>query len=102
MPICPSVIAGIHITNEGWISVDKRSGLSCSWFWLEEPQIVKLCNINSLTSFDKANQLIINYRNKVYPQMKNLAKDVEEYPFGGCGGNVRELVFEYINLQREL
>lgn len=102
VPICPSVIAGIHITNEGWISVDNRSGLSCSWFWLEEPQVVKLCNVNSLTSFAEADRLIINYRNKVYQQMKNQAKDIEEYPFGGCGGNVCELVFEYIALQRDL
>lgn len=102
VPVCPSVIAGIHVANDGWISVDKRSGLSCSWFWLEEPQVVKLCDINTLDSFLKADQLIIDYRNNVYHQMKCLAKDIEEYPFGGCGGNIRELALEYIKLQREL
>ena len=102
VPICPSVIAGIHIANDGWVSVDKRSGLSCSWFWLEEPQTVKLCNVNMLSSFSNADKLIINYRNEVYQQMKKLISNIEEYPFGGCGGNVRELAFEYVALQKEL
>lgn len=102
VPICPSVIGGIHITNDGWISVDKRSGLSCSWFWLEEPHVVKLCDVNSLVSFKEADKLIIDYRNKVYQQMKSLSENIEEYPFGGCGGNVRELALEYIALEIEL
>lgn len=102
VPICPSVIAGFHITNDGWISVDEKSGLSCSWFWLEEPKVKKLCNVNTLSSFNEADQLIINYRNEVYQQLRGLVKDIEEYPFGGCGGNVRELAFEYLTIQKEL
>lgn len=102
VPICPSVIGGIHITNDGWISVDKRSGLSCSWFWLEEPAILKLCDVNSLISFREAEKMIISYRNKVYQQMNTIAEKIEEHPFGGCGGNIRELTYEYLALQEEI
>ncbi len=99
VPICPSVIAGLHITNDGWISVDKRSGLSCSWFWLETPQIVKLCEVNSINSFKEADYAIIEYRKSVIMQMTELTKKIEVFPFGGCGGNVKDLAEDYVKLQ---
>ena len=102
VPICPSVISGVHIKYDGWVSVDKVSGLSCSWFWLETPQIVKLCDINRASSFIEAEQLIFSYRNKVLDEMVHLAPTIEEYPFGGCGGNVKSLAEEYIHLQKSL
>lgn len=100
VPICPSVIAGIHITNDGWVSVDRRSGLSCSWFWLETPQTQKLCKVNELMSLGEADSAIINYRNSVYREMEKLVSQIEEHPFGGCGGNIKALAEEYIKLQK--
>lgn len=100
IPICPSVIAGFHITYNGQISVDRRSGLSCSWFWLEDPDVVDLCNVNAINSFDEVDPLIINYRNSVLEGLKQIAPTIEEHPFGGCGGNIKSLVQEYINLQQ--
>lgn len=102
VPTCPSVISGIHITNDGWISVDKRSGLSCSWFWLETPQIAKLCEVNSISSFKEADHAIIKYRKRVINQMNELTKKIEVHPFGGCGGNVKELAEEYVKLQSSI
>ena len=99
VPICPSVIAGLHITSDGSISVDKRSGLSCSWFWLETPRVIKLCDVNTLGSFSEADTSIIEYRQKVLSQMVELTKSIETYPFGGCGGNVKNLAEEYIKTQ---
>jgi MoaA/NifB/PqqE/SkfB family radical SAM enzyme len=102
VPICPSVIAGIHIANDGWVSVDRRSGLSCSWFWLETPQTVKLCDVNAIGTFSEADRAIIEYRKKVIRQMIELTKQIEIHPFGGCGGNVRDLAEEYVKLQISL
>ena len=102
VPICPSVVAGLHITSDGYISVDKKSGLSCSWFWLETPQTVKLCNVNMIKSFSDADSAILSYRNETLEQMVCLAEQIEEYPFGGCGGNVKDLAQEYIKLQSSL
>ncbi len=102
VPTCPSVIAGLHITNDGWISVDKRSGLSCSWFWLETPQTVRLCEVNSISNFLEADYAIIEYRKSVMLQMTELTKTIEAHPFGGCGGNVKDLAEEYVKLQASL
>ena len=102
VPTCPSVIAGLHITNDGWVSVDKRSGLSCSWFWLETPQTVRLCEVNSISNFQEADYAIIEYRKRVMLQMAELTKKIEVHPFGGCGGNVKDLAEEYVKLQASL
>ena len=102
VPICPSVIAGIHITNDGYVSVDQKSGLSCSWFWLETPQIVRLCDVNAIDSLSKADTKIFKYRKSVINQMAVLSEQIEEYPFGGCGGNVCDLAREYVRIQSSL
>ena len=102
IPICPSVISGFHITHNGMISVDEKSGLSCSWFWLEDPQIIELCNINAISSFDIAYSKIMDYRNRVLGNVERIAPTIEEHPFGGCGGNIKDLVDEYILLQKNI
>ena len=99
VPVCPSVICGLHITHDGSISVDKRSGLSCSWFWLETPQVVPLCNVNHISSFSEADKLVFHYRNSVLDRLNDLLPSIENHPFGGCGGNVKSLAEEYVRLQ---
>lgn len=100
VPICPSVIAGLHITNDGYISVDKVSGLSCSWFWLKDPDTKQLCNVNQIDSFYEADQEIMQYRESVIEQMAMLVPQIEEHPFGGCGGNIKDLAQGYVKLHR--
>ena len=39
VPQCPAVISSIHISAENEVIVDEYSGLSCNWFWLEEPKL---------------------------------------------------------------
>lgn len=102
VPICPSVIAGIHINNDGYISVDSKSGLSCSWFWLETPQTVNLCEVNTLTSLTNAEKAILNYRKKTINNLPMLNSNIEEHPFGGCGGNIKDLFDDYVNIQHNL
>lgn len=102
VPICPSVIAGIHITNDGFVSADKKSGLSCSWFWLETPQTIQLCGINVIESFEEADRAVMRFRTSVIEQMAVLTEQIEEHPFGGCGGNVRDLARAYVELHSSM
>jgi len=101
-PICPSVIAGIHICSDGFISVDKDSGLSCSWFWLKTPQKIKLCKVNDISSFSEAEEKILEYRKKTINNMTTLCTQIEEYPFGGCGGNIKDLANEYVRIHEAI
>jgi len=39
IPICPASISSIHITNTNKVICNERTGLSCPWFWLDEPEL---------------------------------------------------------------
>jgi MoaA/NifB/PqqE/SkfB family radical SAM enzyme len=102
VPICPSVIAGIHIASSGYVTVDKKSGLSCSWFWLETPNTVDLCAINDITSLRQAESRILEYRKAVLPDLFGIENQIEEHPFGGCGGNIKDLFSDYLKMQSSI
>jgi len=102
VPICPAVISGIHVAINGYVTVDRKSGLSCSWFWLETPDVENICNFNKIKSFCEVEQKIREYRKKSIDQLFVLKKDIQEYPFGGCGGNVKDLFDDYLNIQSKL
>lgn len=89
LPICPSTIGAIHISNKGDIVVDSKSGLSCSWFWMESPCMEILGNIHEHMSYTDICDRIINYRYKMKGKMPE--KDADTV-FGGCGGNIAELL----------
>lgn len=95
IPICPSVLFGIHIDFEGDIIVDKTSGLSCQWFWLSEPQSVKICNFVK-NDIDYISRCIVNYRKSKYNDVKQIYKEHNELIFGGCGGDIKNLLKFYI------
>jgi MoaA/NifB/PqqE/SkfB family radical SAM enzyme len=102
VPICPSVIAGIHIASSGYVTVDKRSGLSCSWFWLETPDTVNLCEVNKIDSLHVAERLILEHRKSILPGLYSMAGQIVEHPFGGCGGNIKDLFSDYIKIQSSI
>ena len=96
IPICPSVLFGIHINNTGCIIVDKLSGLSCHWFWLKEPQVEVLSHIGELP-FDEISQRIIDNRKSKIENVMQIMPSIPSLSFGGCGGNIKELLSFYIN-----
>lgn len=92
LPICPSIVGAIHITNRGDIVLDSRSGLSCSWFWMESPCMITLENISEHSAYDQICEKIIEYRKNVKNNLGNMASGYEDNVFGGCGGNIAELL----------
>ena len=95
IPNCPSTIGSIHIAANGDITVDALSGLSCSWFWLETPNIISLGNINQGFDYYEVVDKIFDYRKKVFHNVHSLEKPYVDSSFGGCGGNIRELLVIY-------
>lgn len=92
LPICPSAIGAIHITNKGDIVLDSRSGLSCSWFWLEAPCLITLGNISEHIAYDEICKRILEYRESVKCNIENITSNCVDNVFGGCGGNIAELL----------
>lgn len=99
VPICPSVIAGIHINHERQVIVDSTTGLSCHWFWLRAPQTSIVYTLDSVVSYDDIVSSILAYRNDKLITTKNLATELEPLVIGGCGGDIKYLLNEYVAIQ---
>ncbi len=100
MPTCPATISGIHVTNTNNIILDKRTGLSCPWFWLDEPQLEVIGNIQNM-SYDEIVNSVLKYRQSKLLDVENMEKNIELYPFGGCGGNAKQLLRTYLDISQK-
>ena len=95
IPICPSVLFGLHIGYDGYVLVDEISGLSCHWFWLTEPKIMKLARFEK-QSFRELSDIVIANRNKMRNILNSLLKNRRKLIFGGCGGDIVDLLTYYL------
>lgn len=99
IPICPATISAIHVTNENDVIVDKRTGLSCAWFWLDEPSMIKIGNITKMSP-EEITHRIIEYRKLKFKDVINIEKTLVSNPIGGCGGDAKELLKRYIAIAK--
>jgi MoaA/NifB/PqqE/SkfB family radical SAM enzyme len=97
IPICPAVICGIHIRYDGVVTVDAKTGLSCHWFWLKEPQIQIIGNFNNL-DFSAITAKISKYRKKQINEVRSIYKNRNNLIFGGFGGDVANILSKYIEV----
>ena len=104
IPICPSVISGIHFDSDSYITVDAFSGLSCHWFWLEEPKTKRLIYFDTNSSLAEITDLIINYRNKRLEDVETYMKEKKDVgaAFGGCGGKIGTIFNYYLVSHKEI
>lgn len=100
IPVCPAVINGVHINNRGDITVDSFSGLSCHWFWLQEPKTVVLTHLDQDNDLRMITSIIFDYRNKRFTDVVNYLKSYSGIggAFGGCGGDIEGLFNEYLRI----
>lgn len=99
IPVCPATIFGIHITNTNRVIVDERTGLSCGWFWLDEPKMIEIGNIVDM-SFEEITSKIIDYRKSKFADVISIEKELKPNPFGGCGGDAKQLLQQYISIAK--
>lgn len=100
IPVCPAVINGVHINNRGDITVDLFSGLSCHWFWLQEPKTVALTHLDQDNNLPMITSKIFYYREKRFADVANYLKSYSSVgrAFGGCGGDIEGLFNEYLRI----
>lgn len=102
IPICPAVIAGIHVDFDGDVVVDKKTGLSCNWFWLQEPDLESIYNLNDGDqSIERLCTKIDSVRFERIQNTKEIFDSIEDDIFGGCGGNSRKLIKLYLTAQSQ-
>ena len=95
--LCPAAITSIHIDNLGNCIVDKDTGLSCSWFMLREPSLIKIGNVKEDT-LSQLREKVIKYRLEHLENTIALQKSVPNYPFGGCGCSPELLLQSYLRI----
>ncbi|MCM1439629.1 MAG: radical SAM protein [Roseburia sp.] len=93
-PICSAILTGLHIDNLGDCIVDRKSGLNCKWFLLNEPDTYYIGNVKNET-VENLLKKVNAYRKEQFEQNKKLFSEYRQgkFVFGGCGGNIQE-VFE--------
>ncbi len=97
MPTCPATIGAIHINNRNIVTVDKFTGLSCGWFGMGDPEIHEIGDIRKM-SYHEIVQAILEYRESRIPSVRCAIKEYPDMIFGGCGGNARKLLTDYVAL----
>lgn len=97
IPICPAVICGMHVGYNGTVTLDSHTGLSCHWFWLEEPKTTMIGNFNE-QDFAHISNKIIDYRKRKIDEIRKIYQNRNNLIFGGCGGDVTNILSKYIEL----
>lgn len=96
-PICPATISSIHISNENKVLLDERTGLSCPWFWLDEPKMIQAGDIRNM-KYSEIVKAILEYRKSKLSYVRDIEQNISSYPLGGCGGDVKQLLKTYISI----
>jgi len=98
VPICPSVIGGVHISQSNELIVDYYTGLSCHWFWLGPPKTKTLMKLDDSTEMKDIVEKIEAYRNERLRYVKDNYSATEKQVFGGCGGDLSYMLGKYLNV----
>lgn len=95
-PICPAILTGLHIDNQGNCIVDEVTGFNCKWFLLSNPKTKILGNISNET-VEELHKKVTEYRMKCFIANNHEINEYEaiDYVFGGCGGNPSEIIKIY-------
>ena len=99
IPICPSVLCGIHILYDGSVAVDAFSGLSCHWFWLTEPEVKRFAKIWEYPCIEDVEREILRYRKDNFNAVKERTAITKPLVFGGCGGDIVSLLSTYTSIE---
>lgn len=102
IPVCSSVIAGIHFSYDGNITVDRYTGLSCHWFWLKEPEVRCIAKFLPEMSVEEIEEKLLDYRDGCIGNVKKYLALDEQIggAFGGCGGDVYQIFQQYMKFHR--
>ena len=102
IPVCPSVISGIHFSYDGYITVDRYTGLSCHWFWLKEPEVRRIMKFVPGIEVEEITDKIMFYRDGCIKAVQDYLKQDNQIggAFGGCGGDVHRLFQQYVDCHR--
>lgn len=88
--LCQGIIPSLHINNVGKVIVDARTGLSCGWFFQEDPTYVEIGDVRG----DNLSYVVHNtneYRIKKLPEIEPLFSN--RTPIISAGGGTKPSIW---------
>lgn len=95
VPFCPATVGAIHINNRNWVTVEEKTSLSCGWPGMESSGDVMVGDIRT-DSLAELSRAILQKRIERIESVRQLVYQFPHMVFGGCGGNVRYLLQDYV------
>ena len=97
---CTGAYSAMHINNSNQIICDELTGLSCPWPLLEEPRLKILGDIRTMSQA-QLTRAYLDYRKERLPAVEELSKNIQGFPIGSCGGNLKTLIKDYASTVRK-
>lgn len=95
VPFCPATIGAIHINNLNQVTIDVETGFSCGWPGLKDAGSLVMGDIRK-DSMNEISKRILEYRKSKIEDVRRLVYERPHMVFGGCGGNYRYLLQNYL------
>lgn len=95
VPYCPATIGAVHINNRNLVTITEKTGLSCGWPAMKGAGDLVMGDIR-MDSLDRLSKSILAYRMARVEMARELVYQMPHMVFGGCGGNVRYLLQDYV------
>lgn len=94
-PVCPAIFGAITV-HDGYVVVDKETGLSCTRCFLEERPWQQICRVGELP-YKQIVQRILEYREKCLPEVREMSRSYQQDAIlSGCGGHLSEIFAIYL------
>ncbi|MFA5050901.1 MAG: radical SAM protein [Patescibacteria group bacterium] len=95
--LCQGIIPSLHINNVGKIVIDRRTGLSCDWFFQEDPAYLEMGDVRSDNLSDVVRKMN-EYRMKKLPEIKSLFSNRTSIISAGGGTKPSTWYKRYVNI----
>lgn len=96
--LCPCILNGVHMVEDGLIIVDEHTGFACDGLSYENSNIHVIGDIRDLASADVDALLrnIRQYELARLPYIRELRDKIPDYHFGSCSGRPKKILNEWL------
>ena len=96
--LCPCILNGVHMVEDGLIIVDENTGFACDGLSYENAKARVIGDIRDL-EFADAEVLLRNirqYERERLPYLRELRDKMPDYYFGSCSGRPKKILDEWL------
>ncbi len=99
--LCQGIIPSLHINGVGEITIDRKTGLSCGWFFQKEPENIVIGNAK-MDELSVILQKMNDYRIKKLPKIEKLLSNKTPVISSGGGTKPSKWYKKYIEIMNTI